>query len=257
MPSKHAETKCQKYMYLQVNSQDRVQDATSTPTSFIVSSLYGPKSLVTSVELKEVCMPFTIFNVTAPNNNFKWSVPTQSQNYTVPITPGAYNILDLLAVIQQAMNTADLNNTYALSYDPSTFKTIFNVATGVDAFSLVFDDTTITTQLGFTIGTVPAGLTIMSPNGIKLNVPQHLFIQIKEFGMAGISTNGIPFTFHVTINVAPSELFLWEEKNNYPQIVGTNARALNQLTVQVLDNQGTLVDLNGAEWSFLLKLNYE
>ena len=242
---------CSSYL-LRVSSADRNTSSYYTSTDFKVST--NPlNQRIATVELKEVVIPFSIYNVISGYNYLNWS--HGASNYSVPILPGAYNINTLMAAVEQAMNTAD-SQTYTLTYDQATFKINFVAAT--DTFTLDFSsDTTLYKQLGFALGSVVNGVNLQSNQGIELDTPLELFIQVEEFGKSGISTARIPFTFSVAINVAPGEIFFWDESVEYKQEVGVYGQFFGQLTVKLVDSQGAVVDLNGRDWSFLLKVNVE
>ena len=87
-------------MSLYISSKDRNASSNSSSDFFVY--LPVPVSNIKSIELSELSLPNTIYNIrTGINDSICWDYLSVSYNFTIP--PGLYSISSLLSTIQTSL----------------------------------------------------------------------------------------------------------------------------------------------------------
>ena len=245
----------QNVQYFVINSADRVAGSASS-TDFKVR-VNPCISHVNKVELLELTVPNSIYNVKSTNNVIYFKEPLSGGNDTATITPGAYTTTTITAAIAAAMN-ASTNNayTYSVAFDSTTYKLTI---TSTGAFQLQF--ATFTTNsagslLGFTTDTT-AGLSQVANQAIALFNPRNYYIDFKDFNSNVRSTNSVEYgTFIINSTVNSGGIESWSLLSRYPQSISLSNQTINTLSIAIKDVNNTVVDLNGLDWSIVVGISY-
>jgi hypothetical protein len=236
--------------FYQIKSSDRTS---GTAASFVLSLESPFKSIkqLTEVSLVAATIPNTIYNVrTGVNSSISW---IHSGTKLATLTPGNYTITDLLTLVAAAMNAADAN-TYAFTYNSSTFKV---TATAAGAFSFASTTSSFWTSiLGITDFTT-SGTSISGSQVINLNPSANIYLKIDEMGLSMQTTNQLEQDlFTIPVSVAGGYLIQYTEGSGWRQdkTFYSSPRDINKLTVSLFLQNNELVELNGAEWSMILRM---
>src|SRR5277367_449168 len=193
----------------------------------------------------------TYYNVTAVNNNFSYTNPSNVVR-TFQITPGAYQIADINTFIQSQMlgygdyttNTSTGTNSYEINITPNlnTSKSIITLVTG---YSINFTiPNSIRTILGFN------SEIINSPTNTSENI-----IMIQNFNIICINCDLVSNSY---LNTASSNILrvisntlvpvgykIIVEPTNQIFLPIMNKQAISDFRVWVTDENGNLINFNG------------
>lgn len=209
---------------------------------------------IVSAELLEVILPQTSYIVRAGvNDKFDYQIaPAAPTSFTVP--PGCYTAQSLLAVIAAG-------TTLTCTYSTDTFKvTISNGA----AFTLLFDPAgpagakSVRALLGFDPINILSVTTTTGSNIANLYQPMSLLLRISELGLTNVlCSNGQTSTFRVPVATSGGTVLRLDRNSLYDQVIGfNNPITINQLNFSLNSNDGAVVNLNGANYQFVLRLRY-
>lgn len=236
--------------YLHVNSARRGAP-TTTPSNPIAVSLATPINSVVGVELLSATIPKTLYNITALNNLLTFTDGTGT--FTITLPPGAYGATTLLTAIQSAMNAVSPGYTVAIG--ATTFKVTITYA-GVGNITLSFD---AARSIGPTLGYLPTSLTgaqtYTAPKVISLDQPYDWFVVCSQARASG-STTGTLTGFNWSIPMGGSisgDIVVWTTNEEYSSRVAISKTNLKALNFAICDDQGAALDLQGAEWSLLIR----
>jgi hypothetical protein len=240
-------------MLVNICSQDKNTVLSSSSTDFVIL-LPIPINNITCVELLSVTLPNTIYKIQSYNNTFYWSTDDGTNQFNIMIPYGAYTIYNLLLYIQNQMNSTDPNNNYTLTYDSTTFKVTIS---SDNDFNMNFAlPNTCCKELGFNNTNTSFNTAITGSNAIQLYQPLSIFIVIKELGGNNFTTSKFQYTFKVPLTVLSSGIIEFDTNSFFKQVVNLNRTVnFNQFNIQLVDNQGRLIDLNGADWELVLKFS--
>jgi hypothetical protein len=216
---------------------------------------------VKRIKLIQFSVANTIYNVVSGVNNYVcWNRGGTSYTYQIP--SGQYSIANLLTTIQTGMNNAD-SNSYALTYSSTTFLV---TATGTSAFYFNWLSSGSSAfgcyeQLGFTKVDTSSATSITGTNVVDLTSPQFVFVDINEIpGNIGSTSSLImsnKFNFVVPLYESNGNLvYVKQEEIALEQRLSVPIN-LSNLTVQIKDKNGTIVNTNGSNWTMIWELDYE
>lgn len=222
--------------HLVINSKDRISGDES---QFIVN--IPTISGLNAVELLQAYLPNTIYNITASNNTILWNNGAPN---TSTLTPGAYDINTIIAEIISQTGWTTVTASY------STFRLTF---TNAVAFSLTGG--TALDILGFNPQAI--ALSHVGNYAIRLDIPKTYIIKIDQLHSGNIyTTNNNHSGNFVIISKVNSGMIDYYSKNTDFNICNAyQGQNITQLNVSIYEN-GTLLDLNGSDWSFILRLCY-
>lgn len=230
---------------LLIQSKDRLS---GTHNNFTVK-LPNPYSNVRAIKLLSAFIPNTVYNITSSNNTFIFN--EGGSNLTATLTAGAYSVFDLVTELETKLDAAGAN-TYTVSYSAVTFKlTITSTAN----YTIIGG--TILNILGFEAQLV-AGLTFSSTYAVRLHIPKSYMVQIKELANDNVRTTASNqySNFIITSQVNSSDIDYHYHNTHYNVYVNSNIPTLTQLSISIFDENGSLLDLNGSDWAFMVQFYY-
>lgn len=240
-----------------VDSKDR-QGFPSTDSSNYKILLKRPIQKVKSVVLREVILPNVVFNVTFSNMFFDFEVA--GNVYSFNISPGAYEITQLAAVLQAGMNS--FASGFTVTYNSANFGVDF--VNSLTAFTLLFStgpnaSRSIASLIGygdanyFSTGSAP--YTRLGPGAVRVSYPRNLFITIDEIGTGSQTTSGYQYTFDLTLRTNSSGYTYLGPATWQPQGYEIGARrSINCLTVKITGDNAEPLIFSGADW--IMKLEF-
>ncbi len=256
-------------------------------TSYASANMvFGEKlSEVRSMEVVSIDIPITFYNIFANNdcqqtgNNYV-RIKNGGSSKILTLTPNYYTDLSFVAEINTQLQNLSLSSdiSYSIVNNKSLFKskvTTYSFATNVDMCGNVYELNN-QNNLGWVMGfrdtsynLTTSGLT--SESIVSLKTPRHLFLALNEFSQGNsnsfvspsertnqskniIAKICIPSTvkFGDTLCVNKANGLLVSEVRKYLEKVN-----IQRMNLQLLDDAGRVIHLNGTDFSVCLKLVHE
>jgi hypothetical protein len=226
---------------------------------------------VRNISVASIELPMTFFNI---SENLQNNAIRISPTVVVVISDGHYSRDELIA----ALNAKSIvhNVTFAISNYKTTVTVTGTVTLRFDVDSLGnFAKYNFKSRLGWLLGfrsptyTIDA-TTITSECLVDISGPKYLYLVVDEFTggnqksfvsplpasainkniLARISMNNGAFQSVLTAN--PANGLLVSDTRSY-----TGKVDIQKLNVQLVNDNGTVMNLNGADFSFCLRLEHE
>jgi len=228
---------------LLIQSKDRIL---GDHNSFTVK-LINPIQNVTAIRLLEAHIPNTIYNITSSNDEIIFN--EGGGDLTVTLDPGAYDVYTLISEIESEMNTVG-SNTYTVQYSTVTCKiritssSNFTILGGTMLHILGFEPDPIGTLIK--VGT----------NCIRLHTPKHYLIKITELTQSTCrsTSSNISANFILSSKSNSQEIDVHYANSNYNIVMNDSIGVIANLNVSIYDEDGTLLQLNGSDWTMLLQI---
>lgn len=200
------------------------------------------------VSLPYACIPNSSYNVSEKNNMLSMSFDGNLYNYTFPV--GNYTVSTFIAMWATIVPT-----NFALTYSGLTSK--FTITTTSYSFT-VNAESTIDYTLGFsgtTSSTLTSAYTLVMPRCYNF-LPEPVFnICCPEISNGQALSNGGRFQFSNILATVPNS-----GKNNVQTVYQSSGEefilktsSYNQLTIQILSDEGAYIDFNGVACFFALQ----
>ncbi len=248
-----------KYRVLEllVNSADRV-DHSTTPSNLFRVNLVNPISAkIRTYGLKSAIIPKTNYNIPTGRNTI--DIQDSTGNATITIPPGQYQLAALVTEIQTQLNALAID-TYTVVYSSLTGKLTFtsdyadfeiDPAAASVAGSLI-------TKLGFAPATtyVAALGVIVSPGVVDISGAKAAFIKIYQLTEYIRNTKNQSYNFKIDLSCGFGGIIFFNNESRYKQYFTTQQFQLpkqSYFDVELVDEHGFAIDLNGLEWSFVLQ----
>ena len=234
---------------------------------------FGEKiSEVRSMEVDSIDIPLTFFNINSSNNTFHVNTSL------ITLTPGFYaNVAAITTEINSKMISAGFSATDISFSTVSINQTsVFRTNTVTYDISLGSTDT-YKTSLGWLLGfrknsyrITSSSKSAVSECSINLKNPRHLFLAINEFSSTNVNSFLAPFEnanlnkniiarvsvpdtgFGTTITASHGNGLLVSEVRKHLEKVN-----IQRMHVQLLDDAGNVVNLNGSDFAFTLRITCE
>lgn len=249
-----------------LNSSSRLAtNPSGVPVSSSNFTIQLPTNIILTrqrrLKLLYVQMYNTIYNIDNTNNWLDFQVGVTQ--YSIQVPPGMYSASSLATSIQTLM-TAQINNTWSVTYSTITEKITF---TGASAFQLLFSSgshssTSLYLVLGFCSSSgllginTTSGTSATSTQVVNLTKPLNIYITLNiNSGQITTSDSDNP-TYIIANNVEPGALIQWTDRQYYEQsfTIPPSFNFLGQITVQLSTNRSQLINLNNSEWSMIVSL---
>lgn len=229
---------------------------------------------VKSIEVDSADIPITFFNINANNNNFVIGITNPSvSTHTVSLTPGFYTSMSAVAteinlrldaIVTSGFNVGDVS--FNLSGNRGVFSTTSNT------YNISFNGLS---GLGWLLGyrnnsyTINGSSKMVTSEGVALlKYPRHIYIALNEFSnssnmnafyVPGSNSNlnkniiarvSVPDTgFGTTITASHGNGLLVSEVRKYLEKVN-----IQRLQLQLLDDAGNVIDMNGGDFAVNLRV---
>lgn len=246
---------------------------------------FGEKiSEVRSMEVDSIDIPLTFFNINSSNNTFHINTSL------ITLTPGFYaNVAAITTEINSKMisagfsaadisfSTVSLNQTSIFRTNTVTYDISFGAliqASQSDSCVRLGATESYKTSLGWLLGFRKNSYRVtsfaVSECSINLKNPRHLFLAINEFSSTNVNSFLAPFEnanlnkniiarisvpdtgFGTTIIASHGNGLLVSEIRKHLEKVN-----IQRMHVQLLDDAGNVVNLNGSDFAFTLRITCE
>jgi hypothetical protein len=226
-------------LFLAIESVDR---ASGSSHQFTYTLPYSIKN-VQRITLLNAEIPNTAYNVRSPYNVFQFFYGNTPYTATVP--EGVYTVSTLLTVLTTEMNAAQSGMTFSFSISSTSLKITMN---STDYVSV--GDTFLSRSLGFTSGQLGASIT--ATNTYVLG-DMALNLVIRNLPTSIISTAAASFRIPLIADSGYIQFYAATESNQ--QFIDMDGSTLGHLDICLVDQYGSPVSLNGAEFSMFLRID--
>jgi len=228
---------------------------------------------VKSIEVDSADIPISFYNINANNNNFIIEITNPSvSTHTVSLTPGFYTSVSALATeINLRLDAIGTDFVVTdVSFNLTAGKGVFSTTS--NAYNIYFNGSS---SLGWLLGyrghlyTINGSSKRATSEGVALlKYPRHIYIALNEFSnssnmnafyVPGSNSNlnkniiarvSVPDTgFGTTITASHSNGLLVSEVRKYLEKVN-----VQRLQLQLLDDAGNVIDLNGCDFAVNLRV---
>ncbi len=231
--------------------------------------------------IKSIELPVSFYNISSNlgNNTFKLIYNTTSYLFNIP--DGNYTSTDLKSKLNSLATYYSLN----VNFDIQNNKFIItnNSGNNVTVNFNTDDIGNITkynfkSRLGWLMGfrnyqyIIPSSSNITAEATFDLNIPKYLYLAIDEFGKGNQNSFISPLpTSLINKNIIARICCDYKQypygsvlyANEYNGLLISDTRSytgkidIQKLNIKILNEYGIVMDLNGLDYSFLLKLEHE
>ena len=276
-----------KYKYLNIDtrfSDDFSGFDNATYTVILPERLTNIKSM--TVTNMEVFLSYFNISAAKSNNTFRITDAVSRNALTVTIPDGQYTVGGLQAAVsgllpagvtyQVDSNGHSMFSVLDPSGSPQYIEFYTDARGGYDKRNPKF-------KLGWIMGfrnmayPIPAGGSLVSEAAVSLNGPRYLYLVVDEFQngkgesfvsvmstslmnkqiIARVAISEAEYGFGSMVDANLANGLLISDTRTYCSRAGSdNGIDIKQLNIQLVDETGAVVDLNGDDISFCLKLEY-
>jgi hypothetical protein len=233
---------------LHLSSADRTL-ASASSSDFTIN-LNSTMQNIRKIKIMSVEMPTAFYPINSTNNIFRIQTAVGTVTHTATVAPGYYSLSDFVSTFQAALNgaTPSVGGTFTVSISSTTYKlTITHSAT-----PFRIGNGTINYNTGFVQNTTDA-LVQPASGIITISTPDNIFITSnvlsKCINQSYVSGSNEKIIHKVVANTAFGDVIYdkgtYETTYTYPA-----GYSLSAIDIQLKYKNGTLVDMNGRDWSF-------
>lgn len=261
-----------KYINVDTKFRDEYSDNFNVNYNITLSEKYNNVRSISVTNL-ELPMTFYLISESFENNTFKITDNGSSNEGVVTLEDGNYDEASLKSAINAkigALGAPFSNLTFDISYNKSYFMN----GSGANTFTLNFDVDKngdfakygMKSRLGWLIGyraqsvVIFENATLRATALVNLNLPRYLFLCVNEMNSIGnqnrnklarISLDQVNYPFG-TVMPASHDNYLTSDVRKYSKL-----NDLQKINVQLVNDSDKVVNLNGQDISFYLKIEYE
>lgn len=231
---------------------------------------------IKSIKVVNVEMPMSLYNVSSFIGNTSFKVTDLSLNPTskiIDVSAGYYTDASFVTAVNAALHEYDLSLSYSITNNRSVFTnaTTHPITIGFDIGPTGKDKYNLNAKIGWTMGFRDASYStpLTSEAFVSLN-QRYLYLAIDEFNnnqnsfVSPIASNLINKNIiaKIPLNYAMFPYGSTLALNTYTGLVSDkrsyNGKVdLQKIYIQLLNEWGNPVDLNGLDYSFCLEVEYE
>lgn len=242
-------------LQLVINSIDRV-DYTITGSNDFTVSLNKPLNVsILAYGLESLCLPKTIYNINSKTNTMEILDSSGIQNISLLL--GNYDIDTLITTLETELNNLGVD-TYTVTINDLTKK--ITITSTFAGFTIDPNNNStkysLNTVLGFVGSLSYTGLSITAPNIVDISGIKNAYIKIEELTEYMRDTKNLSSNFKINLNCPFGSVIYFNNQSNYIQFYTTPQNhvywSLN-FHISIVDEDGDYIDLNGSEWSMVIK----
>ena len=275
-----------KRKYINIDTKFRDEYNSEYNSSSLANYTITLPERITNVQSIMVCtaeIPLTYYNISANLGNNHFTIVFGGLGQTVIIPDGQYTSSTLASAINakiQLLSDANYKTlVYALSGKKATFRcSSGSVEVQFDMDSTgTFDKYNFKSKIGWSLGSRKQSYTITTATSlseclIDLNGPRYLYLVIDEFSqnntnsfispqagflmnkniLARITINSTTFPNGAILPANNFNGYLLTDRRNYNGIID-----IKKFNVQLVNDIGKVMDLNGMDFSFCLEITQE
>lgn len=232
-------------MLLVIDSRNR--DYSTSPTGNFTITLKNAVSNFTSVKLKEICLDYRPYNVSAASDSSTFTFTEDGDESDFNIADGFYNPADLCQHVENGLNAQSPNGyLYSVSYDPNTL--CFTIES---TSSFIVENSSLAVAMGYSTQ-LPASSSQTGGRQL-LNEPEYFYLNVAELkqNVSNESKMLGSFVFNPHVNPCSEYNGLLSQCLNYSK---DGSVQLTKLTVSILDSAGNVYNLQNGNYYFVLEI---
>lgn len=233
-----------------VNSKDRIS---GNSTDFYYAIKYYGKEEIKDFRIGKITIPYSFYNLKQQFFNFTYN----SVLFDIEVPAGNYTAQSLATFLQNTLST-ETGAAITVTYSQSTNKFSVQVSSP-NNFSFDFEDPlpynySIQKALGFA-NLIPTTSSYTSVNCANLNCSDNLYIRsqtLSYYNPSIFQTQRDQVIQLVPILVNPFNFIFYENQQeiSFP----CDYRSLSTFDIQLIDDYGNIIDLNGLDWTFEIQI---
>jgi hypothetical protein len=236
---------------------------------------------VNSIHISQIEIPMSFFNISSAlgNSNFLLTNVTEKTSQIIQIRDGNYTAFDITTTLNKMIAGLVFNSDSDNSYISITNNTqnVFSFDFAVDNMGF-FDKFQIKSKLGWVMGfrnqnyELTPTLSITAESVFNENTTRYLYLVLDEFSNTfpnsfcsvfteSVMNKNILARISINKSVFPYGSILFGNENN--GIMRSDTRSylgkidLQRINIQLVNEVGKPMNLNGMDFSFLLKVEHE
>lgn len=234
-----------------INSKFR--DDKKTSASDFKFTFSSPIERVSQFEIISVVVPYTYYGINQYNNVLAFSLDGTTI-LTATVSPGNYTSGTFPAALATAMGVADGSATYTITYSDTTQLLTINRSAGL--FMLKYDDSTMKFVLGLTADSPSLAIT-QTTGAMNLSGPDYLTLKSQTLtqydsapnkSAAELKQRYILYTANAL--VGPTGMVF---SGSDSLTILNKLCDFSTIDIQLEDDSGNLLDLNGGNWSLVIR----
>jgi hypothetical protein len=256
-----------KFLNLIVDSRARDFSKYANSSSFVVSL---PERIhhVRSAVLVDAEIPASYYVFSSARGTNSMQVYLDATGYTITIPDGNYSASEMVTALQSALDTAFGASVFTVTFSSKTQKFTFTASGTVSIVTSSWPTGAPYTgwglpyYLGFNqySGSNPSGSgSLTSTNSANLNPETYLVVAVDELSgsyeqcaLYGQGGRGIKPLAKIPISENSYNYIITDKSVAYSYL--DQEKTISKLTISLRFPDGTLVNLNGQEWSFTVQL---
>jgi hypothetical protein len=232
-------------LHLSSNFADKIYSNNNADTEFYLPLIEIPSQYHLHVNVVHASIPFTFYNINSSNNVLNYSI--EGNNYSFIIAQGNYNVVNLKDYLMSNLPG------FIITYSPITNKYTFTQ----NYYGFTFLNTsTCLNILGFSQQTITSnGTSLTSTQSVNLN-PIRCVCICSDLPSSNISLNSKNknnILCSIPITTQPNSIITYLNHNNFK--INTYANVLSSIRIQLMDQDGNLLNLNGTNWSMTIQFD--
>jgi hypothetical protein len=279
-----------KYWNIDTQFRDDYQEyTTNQPTQYTFTL---PQSInnVKSICIVNLELPLTFNNISTALHNNVISVQYSGTTYSLVITDGYYTITSLVSEINSKINATILNGKLNFSVSGNYVKIntmasgtyIVNFAVGINGTTpVLFDKFNVKSKLGwymgfrqisYTLTDSGSRISVQSECFADVNHPRYIYLVCDDFVTSNPNSfiSALPSSIlnknilaKITLNmnsysygsIFPANTFNGYLQSDQREYAGNTN--LQRLKIQLVNEYGDSINLNGSDFSFCIVIEYE
>lgn len=277
------------YLNIDTRFRDEYNNTAYENVSNYTITLPNKFTDVKNISLTSIEIPLSYYNISESLGNNCFQIIISGTSTTITVPDGEYNISGLTSAIDGLLTSNHIHivsiNTSGTTTTTGNVLTKFTTSNNISAiinFNIDkngnFDKYNLKSKLGWILGfrepsiTIKTNSTYISTSFIDVNGPRYLYLVVDEYS-SGTQKSFLPtlLTSQINKNVlaritisksiyASSEI---ETANLNNGLLTTDTRMysgktdVQKLTVELVNEFGKSINLNGMDFSFCVKLEHE
>jgi hypothetical protein len=275
---------------LDTKFRDDYEEYSKINPSFYTISIPQRINDVKSIAVMNIEIPLTFYNISSSLENNTFEVVSGGVSKTIIIPDGQYDSVGLITVVNNELllvgfsglvfNIIGFTSNFSTSTGSYTIKFAVKSTMTSSGTSLNtdFNKFNFKSRLGWILGfrtiqyVVSSGSTAVSESFIDLNGPRYLYLVIDDFTQSNPNSFIVPSSTSFLNNNIIAKISLDRAFYNFGKIyvandsnywlcgdkrVYTGKVDLQRLKVQLVNEIGLPINLNGLDFSFGLEIEYE
>lgn len=236
---------------------------------------------VTNITVSQIEIPMTFFNISLAlgNNNFILTNVTQNTRQVIQIKDGNYNVDNLVSILNETesgltFRVDDYTNHIVITNSDECLYSLDFQPDGIG----FYDKNQSKSKLGWVMGfrsqiyKIKPSISIQAETIFNANTTRYLYLVIDEFSNTfpnsfcsiftdSVMNKNILARISINKNVFPYGTVLYGNENNAVLKSGTRTYSgkidLQKINIQLVNEVGRPMNLNGMDFSFLLRVEHE